>query len=177
MVSPSPVGRGNDRGVVAASSRPKFGRRDEEHPQRGCAGGRAPAAAVVWGSNGFVGPDSAPTVRRGPDPWAPQPAAKRTDVEPRQGATNGGQPSADVQRGLNRLANTSGVLLTNCAGSLTNYRRGKKGSPSPSTVTLGLMRNAQEAAHRPEPPVAPIGMAFVGCGQRDFGAGRRTSAV
>jgi hypothetical protein len=48
----------HDRGVVAASSWPKFGGRAEEHPQRGVRGGGVPAAAVVRGRHGFVGPDS-----------------------------------------------------------------------------------------------------------------------
>jgi hypothetical protein len=49
----------DDRGVVAASSWPKFGRRDEEHHQRGVCGLRSPGRQPLFGvGTGLVGPDT-----------------------------------------------------------------------------------------------------------------------
>ena len=76
--------RDHDRGMVAATTWPNFGRWAEESPERGCAGGGARRQLLFEVAMARVGTTAPRQCVAGADPWL-WPAGKNAHVEPRQG--------------------------------------------------------------------------------------------
>jgi hypothetical protein len=74
----------------------------------------------------------------------------KTLMSTRTRATSGGRRLPPFQGRLNHLANTSRALLTNCTGSLTSCRRGRKRSSLPHQI-FSLVSSASFRS----PPVTP----------------------